>query len=116
MLFEIKSPVIRERIPAEEFNEKNCNFLTLVGENLQLKEKHQYFGQIQLGLFLLGLTVGKLIVYSEFLHSFLEINVPYNHKFCNNFIPTLTNLYFTKYLHFLAHNKKTHLNALHAFS
>lgn len=112
LLIEIKSPVIGERIPAEEFNATNCKFLTLCDENLQLKRKHKFYGQIQLGLFLLGLTASKLIVYSEFSDSFLELNVPYDEEFCSNFIPALTNVYFTKYLKFLAERKQAHLNAL----
>ena len=114
-LIEIKSPVIGEELPAEQFSEKNCPCLRLIGENLELKKKHKFYGQIQLGLCVLGLKKAKLVLYSSLSDTFREFSVPYDAQFCEEFIPALRNLYFTRYLPFLYEKKQDTVNALRSF-
>lgn len=73
---------------------------------LHLKKKRTYYCQIQLGLFLFGLNLGKLIIFSKCDSSFVEIDVPYDENFCKEVFISLNELYFQKYLLFLMSNKR----------
>lgn len=120
ILVEIKTPDVgqtcdclkpncRRNCSSATFTEKNISCLTRKGENLELKKKHSYYAQIQLGLYLLGLQTGILVLYSEFGNDFREFVVPYDSVFCKDFVPTLSELYFTKFLPFLEGKKGTKL-------
>lgn len=115
-LIEIKSPTCGKKIPAELFNAKNVKCLTMEGENLVLKRRHRYYGQIQLGLFLLGLNHSRLLLYSEKSNSYLKIEVPYDYAFCKTFIVSLTSLYFSKFLPFVWEKKRVQIQKVSQLS
>lgn len=72
---------------------------------MKLKEAHSYYGQVQLGMALLGLRNTKLILYSSFSKSFIKINVNFNETFAELLIKRITENYFRHMLHYYCLNK-----------
>lgn len=73
--------------------------------DIRLKKKHTYYGQIQLGMGLLGLHEALLIVYSSHSKTFLNITVQFDKEFTQDLIETVTRKYFCNMLHFYCINK-----------
>ncbi|KAH9367640.1 hypothetical protein HPB48_013648 [Haemaphysalis longicornis] len=66
ILLEIKSRVSgQEKKAAELAADKKLRYIKKDGENLVLNQKHKYFSQVQLGMFLLNLNLTHFVVYSK---------------------------------------------------
>lgn len=68
---------------------------------LRLRKKHQYYGQIQLGLYLTGLSFCHLLVYNGYESKNVEILVARDNDFQEVFVQTLIHVFFEKYLPYL---------------
>jgi len=76
-------------------------------KNNKLKEKHGYYGQIQLGMLLLGLKNCDFILFSDFDKDISVETVPFNEQFAVKMVASLTDVYFDKILPWLQ-SKKGH--------
>lgn len=96
-LIEIKCPLIGKSMPASDFVPQ----LSYITKDNKLKQKHQYYGQIQLGLALIGASICDLIIYSSYDDSFITISVPFDEKFVSKMLTNLAFVYFNYILPFL---------------
>lgn len=66
-LLEIKCPYSEKTANIQETVNAQLNkFLVKHGENIQLKEKHQYYAQVQLGMAVLNLKSTQFVIYSAY--------------------------------------------------
>lgn len=104
-LFEIKCPY--ELInTSDESLIKKCKFLCVTNQELRLKEKHQYYGQIQFGITVLNLKSCDFVIYSNVSNSIRIFNVKFNVNFARDFFQTLKKRYFEKMLHEICLNSR----------
>lgn len=64
-----------------------------------LKEKHKYFGQIQLGMSLLNLNICYCAIYCSYDQSMAIIEIDFNYEFAMKMLFTVKQYYFTHMLH-----------------
>lgn len=107
-LLEIKCPyqgkevTILEAIKSNSF--KTC-LATKKGQPhefilpLRLKEKHKYYAQIQLGMFMLNVKKTYFVMYASFDKSIETIEVNYDEKFVTKMLKTVKQTYFNIMLH-----------------
>ncbi|XP_067133681.1 uncharacterized protein [Centruroides vittatus] len=101
-LLEIKCPVKGRNEPIQALIQKNVlKFITINGENVELRKRDKYYGQVQLGLLLTNLPVCDFVIYSSFDNSFISFEVKKDDEFLNKFISVLKEIYFNKMLPFL---------------
>ena len=101
-LLEIKCPFLCKQEGIEALlMEKKLPYLVREGENLRLKQKHSYFGQIQLMLELLDIDTCDLCVYVKRDDTNVLIKVPRDRQFGSRLVARLTTVYFTHVLPFL---------------
>ena len=101
-LLEIKCPIEGKNKTATELVE-HLNFLSLDEHSKYvLKKKHAFYGQIQLGLFLLGSEKCDFIIYSSYDSSFFKMIVVKDEKFLLKLLPCLSEVYFKYVLPVLA--------------
>ncbi|KAF2899783.1 hypothetical protein ILUMI_06404 [Ignelater luminosus] len=80
---------------------------------VQLKQRHQYYGQIQLGLAILNLQVCDFVVYSAKSNSFLKLEIPFDEKFASNLILAITKKILHKYVtYFVQKTEEDYFNIL----
>lgn len=72
---------------------KSCDYVVSKNRTFGLKEKHNYFGQVQLGMALLALTKTYFIIYSPSSKGFLEIVVEFDEIFAVNLITKISEKY-----------------------
>lgn len=97
-LLEIKCPIPGSHRSAVDVV-TNLDYLTTDDAfQYSLKEKHMYYGQIQLGLYLTGADVCDLVIYASFDNSFVKIVVKKDRYFLLNMLNTLCQTYFYKML------------------
>ena len=100
-LLEIKCPFLCKQEGLETvLAEKKLPYLLKVGENLRLKERHSYYGQIQLMLELLDIDTCDLCVYVKSDDINVLVKVPRDHMFGSQLVARLT-MVFTRVLPFL---------------
>lgn len=98
ILIEIKSPELGKTLTSSELVKK-CPFLVQNGgDSFKLKEKHQYYGQVQLGMQLLQVNMCHLVVYASLDNSVTIIEVEKNEEFLSTFIPALSHVYYEQIL------------------
>ncbi|XP_028131157.2 uncharacterized protein LOC114326897 isoform X2 [Diabrotica virgifera virgifera] len=97
-LIEIKCPVIGQKITAAEAAKTMKCFAGEFPQEFHLKSSHQYYGQIQLGMFLLNLSKCHFCVYSSFDDSISVIEIPYDEEFVGEMINALKLVYFKYFL------------------
>lgn len=107
-LLEVKCPVKGRE---EENFEKFVSGLPFLEKprtkgNLRLKKKHPYYGQIQLGLLLHNLQLGKLLVFWKKKKTVLEILVPFDEEFAQDLVSRLRSVYFGILLPYLYENRE----------
>lgn len=103
-LIEIKCPVKGQTMTAYDVL-KFCQFITFDSANKpQLKKRHPYYGQVQLGMFLLNLQTCRFLVYASFDRTYADIEVPRDNIFLGKFIDVLDKTYFDKVLPYLYSN------------
>lgn len=66
---------------------------------LQLEEKHKYYAQVQLGMFMLDVPKAYFVMYSSFDKSIETIEVKYNESFTTLMLRTVKKCYFDIMLH-----------------
>lgn len=76
-------------------------------QGITLKEKHAYYGQVQLGMAILNLNMCDLILYSSKSKTFLNISELFNEDFTRNMILNITVKYFKFMLHFICKKRGT---------
>ncbi|KFM68002.1 hypothetical protein X975_16881, partial [Stegodyphus mimosarum] len=105
-ILEIKCPVYGQFAPAKDIV-KNLNFI-YVNENgdYRLRSKHKFFGQVQLGMAVLGATDCELILFATFDESYVSLLIPFDVKFITDMSKRLTDIYFTHMLPFLFKTKE----------
>lgn len=107
-LLEVKCPVIGKT--AETFTQFVSGLAFLeqprTETHLQLKEKHPYYGQIQLGLLLHNLQLGKLLLFWKKKKTVIEVLVPFNETFVQEFVYRLRIVYFERILPYLYENRE----------
>jgi len=69
-----------------------------------LKKRHQFYGQMQLGLLLMGLPKCDFVVYSSFDHNIETIPVPFDAAFAHAMVDKLISVYFCYVLPWLKEN------------
>ncbi|KAJ8976152.1 hypothetical protein NQ317_018091 [Molorchus minor] len=90
-LFEIKCPFIGKQKPIRDCLE---NLAYLEKGTWNLKKKHIYFGQVQLGMAILNLFSCDFVLYSSFDESLFIINVPFDEPFCQQMLAKLQQNFF----------------------
>ncbi|KAE8743416.1 hypothetical protein FOCC_FOCC010988 [Frankliniella occidentalis] len=98
-LLEIKCPPSGEKLSAAELH-TSCGYFEK-SKSRKLKEKQRYNGQVNLGMFLLGLEKCDFIVYSKSENNFVLDEVKLNEKFAFEMTAPLVDIYFNKILPYL---------------
>ena len=98
-LLEIKCPFNLADVTAKTLLTKCKAYLYVNDNRLQLKKKHQYYGQVQFGMAVLNIKQCDLVIYSSVSQSILIITIEYDDEFCNNLLSSLKHRYFEKMLH-----------------
>lgn len=91
--------------PADTFGEKCIYLYKDEGNKIQLKKKHKYYGQIQLGMAVLNLPECDFVCYSTHSNTFIKINIKYDENFVLTMIEKLQFNYFNNMLHEICKNK-----------
>jgi len=69
-----------------------------------LKEKHPYFGQVQLGMALCNLEKAHFLIYVPCINDVAVIDVPLDRDFVRRYTSVLFDVYFDRLLPFLVEN------------
>lgn len=80
-----------------------CKYIE-IKDVVQLKHKHQYYAQVQLGIALLNLHSCDFVVYASQNNSFKIINVPFDYKFTFNMLKKIKENFFNNMLHVICDN------------
>lgn len=70
-----------------------------LNDELDLKQNHAYYVQIQLGLVMLNVTHCDFIIYSSFDNIYHVIPIDFNYDYCKCMLLSLKCVYFDKLLH-----------------
>lgn len=70
-----------------------------------LKKKHQYYGQIQLGMSILNLEKCFLCLYASYDDSCVILEVENDYKFSKTMLEKIKNNYFNKMIHSICEMK-----------
>ncbi|XP_071580317.1 uncharacterized protein [Temnothorax nylanderi] len=97
-LVEIKCPVSCEKLPVVDFHSYKINvkYLYYWNGNIELKKSHQYYTQCQIQLYVTGLTVCDLYVWSP--KGSCVVSVHRDEDFLKFLIPKLEKFYFQHFL------------------
>ncbi|XP_045468679.1 uncharacterized protein LOC123676644 [Harmonia axyridis] len=77
----------------------NCKYIIKENNNYELKKKHKYFAQVQVGIAILNLDICHFIIYFSSNNSFIEIKVPFDEEYTYNMLTSLKKKYIEKMLH-----------------
>jgi len=106
VLVEVKVLKIGRKFVGLEFL-KRVPFLFLNENNeWEMRRNHEYYGQIQLGLFNFNLKKAKLLLYVHKNKTVEAVDVHINVPFLHDYVLTLTKVYFQFFLPFLCANAK----------
>ena len=101
-LIEVKCPVSGKDHDLMDMLESNMPaFLSMRGENVQLKRKHRYFSQVQLSMAILNVELCDVAVYSKVEDRVLVVHVPRDSDYCRGLISKLHAVYFEHMLPYL---------------
>ncbi|XP_066586740.1 uncharacterized protein [Prorops nasuta] len=106
-LLEIKCPIkgkTTDIYTTVESQIKKCLFRD--GENLMMKKKHQYYGQIQLGMAVLNLNVTYFVIYSSFDKGMCYLKIMRDNIFIITMLFALKKVYFKYKLHAVCLQKR----------
>lgn len=105
-IVEIKSPKVGKSMTAATAS-MNLPFMEDVNGNMLLKEKHKYYCQIQLGMYITGLSNCHFVIYSSMDSTIYVLNIPYNKSLVEKeYLPALSNVYFKHILRLLTLREK----------
>ncbi|KYN11419.1 hypothetical protein ALC57_16432, partial [Trachymyrmex cornetzi] len=96
ILFELKSPKEGERMDANDFIAIHA--VKSFDAHGKLRKKCTHYGQIQLGMLLLGLDYTDYVNYSSFGHNYIYERVSFDFDFVLNMIEILCSVYFDEML------------------
>lgn len=101
-LIEVKSPEKGQTMGALDTAIESFDFLDLNKDlEFELKKKHKYYGQVQLGMAICNLKVCDLIVYASYSHDYYLVTVPFDEPFVKSLLMALKCVYFKYKLPFL---------------
>lgn len=82
-------------------------YLQCIGKGLyKLKEKHSYYGQVQIGMALFNLKIADFVVFASLHSSLIRMEVPLNMEFVKKLLFQLKFNYFINMLHNVCINDK----------
>jgi hypothetical protein len=104
-LIEIKCPVKGKQMPICEELLSSCKFLVKQhkSQDWELKRKHSYYAQVQLGMAIMNLDTCDFILYAPFDDSIKIIPVKRNNIFISELLRTLKDKYFNYVLPHMCH-------------
>lgn len=110
-LIEIKCPSSCMKKPIVDYEKKRCNvqYLTLYCNNVELRESSVYYTQCQFQLYVTGLTVCDLYVYSP--EGSCLVQVHRNDSFLAKVVPLCEKFYFNVYLNVIYEKLKKEKSA-----
>jgi hypothetical protein len=97
--------ILGKKYTIEEAIQHHRDFIKHDGDQYYLNPKHRYYGQVQLGMVILGLNSTDFVVFASKDNSFLNINVLRDHDLLKKFCFTLKFNYFVHMLHHVCVNK-----------
>lgn len=104
LIIEIKSPKVGKTTTAIEAIHCLAYLIVDSDGNIYLKEKHQYFCQVQLGMFVTGLLFCHFIIYCSYDDLCCIVEVPYNEKLIVKYLVALEKIYFEIFLKAIVSN------------
>lgn len=104
VLIEIKCPLAGSDHELDELL-PTLSYLQFKEGSYNLKSNHQYYGQIQLSLFILNISMCDLVIYSKKANSVAVIEVKLNQTFVKRLVMSLKSVYETHMLSHLLKNK-----------
>lgn len=105
-LLEIKCPESCKNLSSTEII-PHLSYIVKCDEGLKLKEKHTYYCQIQINLFLTCLKLCHLVIYSSCKDKCLVLPVAYDEHAIKSYVPKMKVIFFTYSLPALTKEKKT---------
>lgn len=99
-LLEIKCPFDGQKMNAATLKQT----LPCFDKSGNLKMKHKFYGQVQMGMGVLNLTETDFVIYSSFDDSIEIITVPFNQDFTDDLLVTAKHIYFNQMLHEICKN------------
>ncbi|XP_043472596.1 uncharacterized protein LOC122505181 [Leptopilina heterotoma] len=96
-LIEIKCPFSGKSKTVENIL-KELKYLQLPAR--KLKEKHEYYAQIQMGMAVLNVEKTDFIIFASFDKSFIVITINLNRSYVEKLLLTLKETYFTRMIHY----------------
>lgn len=96
-LIEIKCPLSGKDKPLVE-TLQNLKWIDRSNNNYELRKKHSYYGQIQLGMCLTKTKKADLVIYNAHDGDCLIISVNYDSAFVSQLVPVLREIYFNIFL------------------
>lgn len=100
-LLEIKCPVKGKSKGASDL--LDCKYFYLSDSQYCLKKRHQYYGQVQLGMSILDLEMCDLVLYSSLHDEVQVVQVPFDKDFASEMLSKLKHDYFHNMLHYICH-------------
>ena len=92
-LVEIKSPTAGAKLSAAELLiEGKAHYVVFDGENGSLRQRHPYYGQVQMGMAVLSVSTCDFVVYGN--GSLAIIKVPRDDAFIRDMLQVLHSVYF----------------------
>ena len=71
------------------------------GENITLKKRHEYYGQVQLGMAVLNVKKASFVIYSSFDKRAFILTVDFDCVFVEKMLTALKKAYYQRMLHFI---------------
>ena len=100
-VLKVKCPyTMRDGMSIQELATRSTSFLTVNESAMQLKRNHSYYYQVQMQMFVCGVSHADFIVWSP--HETLIESIEYNAPFITQCLPALEAFYFKHYLPALA--------------
>lgn len=99
-LVEFKCPISCQKKAIVDFESELCNvhYLEFVNGNIELKKKHSYYTQIQVQMYVTGMTMCDIFVYSPVGNGSCTVRVDRDENFIKNAILKSEEFYFNHYL------------------
>ena len=105
-LLEIKCPYELEDTSTEVLRKKCKKFLKVQGNQVTVRDKHQYYAQVQCGMALLNLKWCDFVIYSNVSKSIKMINISYDKEYVQKLFGQLKKRYFEKMIHEICNNSR----------
>ncbi|KAL1509246.1 hypothetical protein ABEB36_004012 [Hypothenemus hampei] len=99
-LVEVKCPISCRRKPVINIDNQSCNvaYLKFINGKIELKKSHQYYTQVQSQMYITGMTMCNLFVYSPVKNGSVTVQVNRDEQFIKRIILSCEYFYFKHYL------------------